>query len=239
MTLTVSVIVPWRSDGAERDAAWAWTRARWAARFPGWQVITGTPPDGVWCKAAAVAAALPEATGDVLVLADADVWSDGVLQAVTAIAEGARWAIPHHHVYRLDEASTQAVLGGEPLGATYRLAQRAYGGFAGGGMTVLPRATYQRIPLDPRFAGWGQEDEAWAIALTCLTGSPWRGTVPLWHLWHPPQPRLTRRWGSDISRALWQRYHQARNDAHTMRALLAETLEEVVGHGGPRHGVGP
>lgn len=234
MSMTVSVIVPWRSDSAHRDAAWAWVRARWAERFPGWQVVTGTPPEGEWCKAAAITAALPEATGDVIVLTDADVWCDGVLQAVTAIAEGARWAIPHHRVQRLDEASTRAIVCGAPLGVTSRLAQRAYAGFAGGGMTVLPRATYERIPLDARFAGWGQEDEAWAIALTCLTGAPWRGTVPLWHLWHPPQPRLSRRWGSETSRSLWQRYHHARHDAHAMRALLTETMEEVP-RGGPRH----
>jgi hypothetical protein len=227
MTLTVSVIVPWRGDDAHRDAAWAWVRARWAERFPGWQLVTGTAPEGEWCKAAAIAAALPEAQGDVLVIADADVWCDGVLQAVTAICEGARWAVPHHLVQRLDEASTRAIADGAPLGVTFRLAQRAYAGFAGGGMTVLPRATYERVPLDARFAGWGQEDEAWAIALTCLTGEPWRGTASLWHLWHPPQPRITRRWGSETSRALWQRYHQARYDPHAMRALLDETREEV------------
>lgn len=230
MTVRVSVVVPWRPDGAERNAAWAWVRETWAARFPGWQLVTGTPPDGAWCKAAAIAAALPQATGDVLVVADADVWCDGVLQAVTAVCEGASWAIPHDRVYRLDEASTRAVCDGAPLGVTYRLAQRAYTGFAGGGMTVLPRTIYERIPLDARFAGWGQEDEAWAIALTCLTGEPWRGTAPLWHLWHPPQPRLTRRWGSEAGRALWQRYHHARFDPHAMRALLAETRQEVT-HG--------
>ena len=231
MSLTVSVIVPWRADGAERDAAWAWIRSRWETRFPGWQIVTGTPPEGEWCKAAAVAAALPDADGDVLVLADADVWCEGVLQAVTAIAEGARWAIPHGNVHRLNQEATTALLDGAPLDGTTMLAQRPYSGFAGGGMTVLPRATYERVPLDARFAGWGQEDEAWALALTCLAGEPWRGTPPLWHLWHPPQLRLTRRWGSEDSRALWQRYHRERIDAHAMRALLAETQPEEVPHG--------
>lgn len=234
MSVRVSVIVPWRSDGAHRDTAWAWVRARWRSRFPGWQVVTGAAPEGEWCKAAAITAALPEATGDVLVLADADVWCEGVLQAVTAIAEGARWAIPHDKVHRLDQQSTATLLDNTAVTGRPALAQAPYTGFAGGGMTVLPRATYTRIPLDPRFAGWGQEDEAWALALTCLTGAPWRGALPLWHLWHPPQPRDSRRWGSAENRTLWQRYHRARFDPHAMRALLAETMEEV-GHGGPRH----
>ncbi|WP_432159063.1 hypothetical protein [Streptomyces sp. bgisy153] len=229
--LTVSVIVPWRGGDAHRDAAWSWVRARWAEQFPGWQVVTGTPPEGAWCKSAAVAAALPDAQGDVLVVADADVWCDGVLQAVTAIVEGAPWAVPHHQVRRLDETSTRAVLDGTPIGSPQRLVQRAYAGVAGGGMTVLPHATYRRVPLDTRFTGWGQEDEAWALALTCLAGAPWRGTGPLWHLWHPPQPRLTRRWGSDESLTLWDRYWRARNDPGAMRDLLDEQRCEGAEHG--------
>lgn len=227
MSVSVSVVVPWRGDGGHRDAAWAWASARWQDRFPGWQLVTGSAGDGPWCKAAAIAAALPDASGDVLVLADADVWCEGVLQTVTAVVEGAAWAIPHDKVHRLDEQATTALLHGGAITERPTLAQPPYAGFAGGGMTVLPRATYDRIPLDPRFAGWGQEDQAWALALQALAGPPWRGTAPLWHLWHPPQQRLTRRWGSTDSRALWQRYHDARSDPHAMRALLATTQEET------------
>jgi hypothetical protein len=92
-------------------------------------------------------------------------------------------------------------------------------------MTVLTRETYEQVPLDRRFAGWGQEDESWALALTCLTGAPWRGDAPLWHLWHPPQDRASRRWGSGASRALWARYCQAAADPDAMRALLAEGVK--------------
>ncbi|MDH2392319.1 hypothetical protein QCN29_26790 [Streptomyces sp. HNM0663] len=186
-------------------------------------------PPGPWCKAAAVSAALPQAVGDVLVVADADVWCDGVPQAVKAVEDGAPWAIPHGQVHRLTEAATTAVLGGGPLdGPTV---QRPYTGFAGGGIAVLPRATYEDVPLDARFAGWGQEDEAWALALLCLAGRPWRGRARLWHLWHPPQVRTSRRWGSQASRALWQRYHAARADPQAMRTLLDEMPKEVTDAG--------
>lgn len=231
--MTVTVVVPWRPDGRHRDAAWSWVSARWRDAFPGWQLLQGAAPAGPWCKAAAVADALPDAAGEVLVVADADVWCDGVQAAVDAVASGAGWAVPHLRVHRLTEAATTAVLDGAPLEDRLPLAQRPYTGFAGGGMTVLPRAVYDEVPLDPRFAGWGQEDEAWALALTCLAGDPWRGSAPLWHLWHPPQDRQSRRWGSPASQDLWRRYHAARSDPSVMRAVLAEAAGEMC-HAGSR-----
>lgn len=215
--MTASVVIPWRSDCPHRKAALAWTVERW--RTAGYEPLLGGVPPGPWCKAAAVADALPRAAEAVLIVADADVWCDGVDDAVAAVLAGAPWAIPHRKVRRLSQHATAGVLAGGPL--VDELVQPAYTGFEGGGMVVLPRALYERAPLDHRFAGWGQEDEAWALALRALAGPPWRGEAPLWHLWHPPQARDSRRWGSPASRALHARYRTARTP-EAMAALLGE-----------------
>ena len=171
----VSVVVPWR-DSPGRAVVWEWLQARWEAHHPDWQLVTGTCPDGPWRKAVAVADALTRADGDVLVVADADVWCDGVSVAVDAVIGGARWAIPHQRLHRLTELATAAVLDGQPWPrrdpAAYT--QRPYTGRPGGGIVVMTRAMYERVPIDPRFGGWGHEDEAWALALYCLAGRPHR-----------------------------------------------------------------
>lgn len=217
--MTVSVVVPYRSDGGQRDRAWAWLRQRWATHHPTWEVVTGDCPDGLWRKGVAVRDAAERATGDVVVMADADVWSDGIDAAVQAVQEGAGWAIPHYHVHRLTQPATDRIIaGGELHGDTTR---RPYPGYAGGGMFALRRATLAEVPIDPRFAGWGHEDEAVALALTAIVGRPWRGVAPLWHLWHEPAPRMTTYAGSPESLALLRRYKAARSPER-MRALLAE-----------------
>lgn len=155
-----------------------------------------------------------------MVIHDADVWCDGLDRAVAAVADGAPWAIPHEHVHRLDQTSTAAVLAGAPLGGT--LTEKPYRGWAGGGIVVLPRSTYDQVPIDPRFAGWGQEDDSWAIALTQLAGEPWRGDGDLWHLWHPPQPREGRIIGSAEGKALNRRYRAARYDPVRLARLIEE-----------------
>lgn len=224
--MTVSVLVPFRGDGGPRDEAWAWVRGWWRRRHPGWQVVEGRCPDGPWVKARAVADALSRADGDTLVLADADVVCTGVAAAVAEVRAGAAWAIPHHRVYRLTEAASRRVYAGHPVdkaaGRPGSLARAPYIGVEGGGMLVLPRDTYERVPLDPRFRGWGGEDLAHALSLRTLVGPPLRGTEPLWHLHHPLAPRLNAHVGNPHSHALHVRYQYASRDPQVMAALVAE-----------------
>ena len=235
---TTTVVVPWRDGCDHRRRALAWTLPRLERAAD--QVLIGElPAEAPWCKAAAVAAALPEVTGDVLAIVDADLGIDDELwlqRCVTALVVGHDWAMPHGPVWRLGPAGTDRVVAGDApddwvtpkvvtdskLGRSDLLDQPPYNGFDGGGCVVLPTELYERVPLDPRFVGWGQEDEAWAHALSTLAGEPWRGEANLWHLWHPPQPRMDRRWGSPASEALGRRYEAASGDPDTMADLVAE-----------------
>lgn len=221
--MTVSVLVPfasedrWRVDARSYIGGWYDTL--------GYEVIEGTCPDP-WRKAIAVAHAARHSTADVLVVADADCLCVGVAPAIAAVENGAAWAVPHLLVHRLDEATTEAVYSGtDPVETTGRT-QRPYKGFAGGGIVVLRRDVWEQIPLDPRFEGWGGEDSSWAMALTTLVGPPARFEADLFHLWHEPPSRMTRRWGSPPSRALELRYKRAaRANRRAMADLVAEARE--------------
>jgi len=135
--------------------------------------------------------------------------------------------MPHRKVHRLGEQATAALLADEPWGHL-PLTQRPYDGVWGGGVVVGRRDVLLDAPLDPRYRSWGQEDTSWSLALACLHGPGWRGDADLLHLFHPPQPRLTRVWGSEEGRDLYRRYRQARRDPELMRALIQEGREEEV-----------
>jgi hypothetical protein len=215
--MATAVVVPCRLDDEHRAAAWSWVRNRYADIHPAWEVVTGTC-SGPWVKATAVADALTRTDADRLLIADADVWSDGLSWAVDALDDWP-WVIPHHAVHRLTEAATAAVLAGGPLGG--ETTQHPYKGYPGGGFMAVRRDVYERAPLDPRFVGWGQEDQAWHLALRRIAGHGPRGRANLWHLFHPPQPRLSRQTGSEASAALLHRYQRA-NTAEKMADLIAE-----------------
>jgi len=224
--VSATVVVPWRPT-PDRTRLWEFLSQRWAAAFPDWEVLEACcPDDGPWRKGVAVADGIARASHDVIVVADADVWCDGVAAAAAAVAQGqAGWAVPHHLLRRLTASATDEVLatGAWPtVRTTFTYAERPYVGHPGGGMVVLTRQVYRRAPIDPRFAGWGQEDNAWAVALRLLAGREWRGTDDMWHLWHAPQPRQSRMYGSSASAALLRRYMAAKASPRTMTALIAE-----------------
>lgn len=214
--IMVSVLIPLSGNCPYRTAAWRYVHAWYRQHHPDFQVVCGVVPSTLpWCKATAVSAAACQAEGEVYVIADADCFSPSLDQAVSAVHNDWQWAMPHYTVNRLSKDATYQVYQGHDPAKFPRnrqwYAQLPYVGFPGGGITVVRRQVYEQAPLDPRFVGWGQEDEAWALALRSLYGRPWRPSrSPLWHLWHPPQRRMTRSVGSERSRDMLRQYKEAR-----------------------------
>ena len=228
MATRPAVVIPWRAGCSHREIALAWVTARYRAL--GWPVYLGEV-EGPWRKAVGLQRAIETAEADVLVVADADVWCDEVANVVDLVATGqVPWGIPHLEVARLDAAATLRVIHSGLDPATVTFAEKPYRGRIGGGMAVIPRDLWDACPMDPRFVGWGQEDESWGHALLGVAGRPARGRAPLWHLWHPPQPRRDRGIGSAENLDLCRRYLVAGRHPDQLAELLAEArsaLEEV------------
>ena len=213
--MSVEIVVPWLAGCRHREDAWRFISAR--HRHPV-RLAPGTLP---WVKALAVRPAIETSDAELVVVADADCWTDGLDQALDAVRDGAPWAIPHRLVYRLNEQATSAFKAGASFNLD-DLTQPPYPGYPGGGFVVARRETLLDVPLDPLFVGWGQEDESWARALTTLAGAPWRGSASLIHLWHPPQQRENRVIGNGES---WRRrrlYLKAATNPDAMRTLVRE-----------------
>lgn len=218
----VEVIVPVALATCEyRRRAWAHLRERWAGT--GWDIIE-SPGGDPWVKADAVNQAIEASAADVVVVADADVWCDGIMDAVAHVIDHGGWAVPHGRVHRLTEDASARVMAGEPLDLD-RVEQDPYRGVPGGGLVVIDRSLYLDIPMDSRFVGWGGEDECWGFALQKIHGVPWRGTRPLMHLWHPPQERRSRGRGSVDTENLRHRYQRARHSRTQMLTLITEAKE--------------
>lgn len=227
--LALSIVVPWTGGCTHRERAWEHVRALYADAFPEVEIVEGEAPAGPYNRSAAIIDGARRSSGDVLVVADADVWCEpAALTKAVAAAVAVGWAVPHMLLHRLSEDSTARVYAGAdwrglPLSRDNAQDRRPYRGNETGTLLAITRDAIEDVPPDRRFVGWGQEDQAWAIALRGLIGPPWRGTADLVHLWHPAQPRRDRVIGNAGNRALLRRYQQHRQDPAALRALVDES----------------
>ena len=225
--MSVCVVIPHRDGCPWRQRALQFTTRHLAERYD-WPVVLGScAEDRPFNRSAAILDGVRRTDADCVVVHDGDVFLDGDLNEAVAAAEDAGWAVPHELVHRLSPHSSELVQHGEPwrdlpLSTDNKRDSRPYRGYETGTLVVLRRGLFGVAPPDPRFEGWGHEDEAWSAALRCLVGPPWRGTADLVHLWHPPQPRRSRAVGSVEGQRLERRYRRARRDPHAMRALIEE-----------------
>ena len=221
VSVGVSVLVPLGGPRSSwRAKAFDYVTRHYYEHHPDWELIVGMADDE-WSKGVAVADAYRHATGEMLVIADADsfVRPEALVQAVDDVAETGTWAVPHGRVYRLNQRATEIVYAGGPV-RKHMTARLPYIGPAGGGIVVLTRAAYDKVGgIDERFCGWGGEDISLGWALGTLVGPYTRVGAPLIHLWHPhPAPTLR---GCPESEALAGRYREARGKPEAMAALVA------------------
>lgn len=240
----VTVVVPFSTHRADergeldhhyRDTAWLYCRAALWEPWLGRDRIVECSASwrGRWSKGASILAGLEQVATKYVIMADADVLVErhAIEGSLRVLDRGAPWVIPHQFVRRLTQAGADQVyrtVGLDPFVAVaHAEAIEPHRGMAGGGMLLALVSTLRRVPPDPRFAGWGQEDEAWARALTTLAGAPVRGQAMMQHLWHPPAQRVSRHTGSRESAELYDRYCAAHRDRTAMAALLDEFKGEA------------
>ena len=217
---SVAVIIPWGGDCPHRRRA--------LGHVVDWWASIGLPPQvrevaGPWSKGAAANGAILSAGADVVIVADADSLTtpDAVLWSIQS-AERHGWAYPHTLVHRLSQDGAQAVYAGADPRGQQLINNRRQASLPGGGIIAATSDVWQTVAgFDPRFVGWGGEDQALGLALRCLVGAAERpsGTI-LWHLWHPPAS-LARK-GSRENLMLLRRYQLAARRPDRMTELVEE-----------------
>jgi hypothetical protein len=246
----ISLLVPFKADNARRLQTWEWLERYWKSELPGAEVIVGTSDDTPFCKTAAVNDAAARATGDVVVILDADAYVSGdvLVDSANQIREARKakrplWFVPYRYFYRLSDANSRVVLMTPPdnpprffaAPPSYQLSDEASytkvnrGHWYGALIQILPREAFDLVGgMDERFAGWGGEDVSFMHAVDTLYGKHRTTQNGVIHLWHPSK-------GADVKSREWQgqsgpnangrlawRYSLAVGDRGKMQKLVDE-----------------
>jgi hypothetical protein len=179
----VSILVPFRGDGGERDRLWDYCRHRWQAMKH--ELVIGEDPGSApFNISRAFNDAASRATGDIFVLFGADQIPDPdrVAWAATQL-ETHKWCALFAATGGLSRGHTHAILNGHDP-------------FAGSVTSSAPFCTSiigiradSWIRFDERFYGWGGEDTAWRMVLETLYGPTPEPSGMLRCLFHKPASR--------------------------------------------------
>lgn len=221
----VSVLIPYKPDHGYRDRSFQWVLKFYRNYLPETEICVGESRSELFSRTQAINAAARKASGDVYVIADADlVFRPELIEESIELLKEHAWVIPFRDVYDLFEQDTRAVLRSKPRWPINASGKRRFtGDFEPvGGLNVIPRKNFEAVGgFDERFVGWGYEDIAFAAAMKTICGPFHRTEEILCHLWHPDagagkNPKL------EHSYELLGQYAAAERDPHEMRKLIRE-----------------
>lgn len=225
----VSVLVPYRPDGGYRQQAWEHlVGPAWAAS--GAEVIVESPGPGKhpgdFNHPRAINAAAARASGDVLIVADADTFwraSDLPERLAETVRSGAAWAMPRHYAKLTVSQSRQLVKGtsSQSLAGLHDRAHWVGDSVSWSGLVCVPATAFHAVGgYDERWDFWGADDVAFGLSLDTLVGRHERVAGSCLHLWHP-EP-LAQTYGHEHHRAqyaLGEDYKMAAGDPEAMRRV--------------------
>ena len=223
------ILVPRREGFADRDALWAWCRPWWQRELPEVPIVEGRHDVGLFNRAAAVNAAATIAGGwEVALVVDADVicHPPAARDAIRLAAETGRMVVPFEVRHNLSRAGSERVMAGE-RGSWRRWITASFRDQHSSVIAVPRRLWDAAGGFDEGFAGWGQEDTAFAIAAETFSGEKLLHLPgEVWHLWHATAPEGKRGTPSAVRNgARVARYRAAWGDRDAIAALVAEGHE--------------
>lgn len=190
--MTLSVIIPWNdSSDRWRARSFDWVVERYRALLPDAEMNIGHSEP--FNRGAARNSAVEQSTGDVLLIADADmVLQPAALQlGLQAIARGCAWVVLYQlgRYYNLTELESARIMAFAP-DLEIREPQDAqrwdHKIDSWAGLLLVPREAFDKVGgYDEHFVGWGYEDNAFRAALDRKVGAHERVDGFALHLWHP------------------------------------------------------
>lgn len=236
--MNVSLLVPFRAErGTIRDRVWNWTRARWAHHYPDWEIVQHHGDQlEPFSKTTAINEAFKVASGDVLVVCDADSWMDADLtRAVEHAAAEKVLVVPWNKSWRVREEESARLLHEDPataqLGKLTEVADKGPHAITAAMCFVISREAFVEVNgMDRRFRGYRFEDVSFRRACDYTLGRGRYLYDSVYCLWHPRDTRETVRgtarvWGEqdsgDLNRWLNTEYIRARSTP-SMRTLIQQ-----------------
>jgi len=232
----ISFLMPYRKSDESREKAFEWSVRKWQHDLPEAEIIVASD-DGQdpFSKTVAVNNAYRDATTDIFAIVDADIWVDRntILESVKLIQENPMLFVqPCKNVARITKEKTEDIYNinvTQPF-PTLKQHDILRTSKVVGLICMFSRQVFEHVGgMDPRFRGWGGEDNAWNQVMHHVCGQTHVGEGTAYHLWHnrarndegrPIWPGQSKRNGK-----LGKRYDEGAVNRVAMTKLLQEVKD--------------
>ncbi len=220
--MTVSILVPYRAQpGSDRERIWSWMSRRWELTMPDCELVVwgDTKDDGPFNEGHAMNCAAAAASGDILVLAEAEVAinPEHLRYAIRRVEQGDGWMLPETY-HAMNPRHTDFLLGHPPdvVISDHGPFARTWSRTSVSPIIVCTKEAFRSVGgWETRYDGWGWTDRAFAYAMCTLYRPYTRYPGFVVHLHHERNgvPR-------DADPALSHAYRLADGEPRLMRALI-------------------
>ncbi|MCT8137614.1 glycosyltransferase [Anaerobacillus sp. CMMVII] len=194
MFKNISFLIPYKPDHGIRDINFNWIKTFYQNIYPEAEICVGISNDDLFNRSQAINNAAKQATRDIFVLVDADIFCDPnvIKESIEHIEIGnAPWVIPYKYIKRISEENSRVLVKETPTWpleiTDFELVDtKDYDFDWVGGINVISRRSFLEVGgFDERFLGWGGEDQAFSCAVSTICGPYKRLEHTVNHLWHP------------------------------------------------------
>jgi glycosyltransferase involved in cell wall biosynthesis len=223
----LSIIIPWR-DVRQRDrneiADWCFERYRYL--FPDAEIVIADSGDRVFSRGKSINKGVSEATGDYIIILDADYLFTETMAKEIINKQPWTVAVKSENYFYLNDKITQRVLGDAP--ATINLKSIDFENntkpcpfTVHGGVLAMPKENF--IKFDEKFNGYGFEDNVFATVMRAFHGKEFRTNNPMYHLNHVRTPGSMYMQKSYDNKAYYEKtWKPIENDRKAIRRLAEE-----------------
>jgi len=235
----ITIVVPYRPSSEERISNWNFLKNKLKKelyRLKVQGILEVDSPTQEWNKPLAIANGVLQVDTPYTAIMDSDVWIPGIRQVLSYVDRNkVPYVIPHHRTYRLNNqysswVKRNAIDLNNVISVTgaRNLSEQAKKSMPGGGCVVVKtRILRNAVPFDPRHPSWGNEDHDWWIAARTMIGIPVDFRLSLIHLYHKPQFRVSRQFGSAQDELLHKKYKAAYMKKLLMEEILLQAGYEI------------
>ncbi len=228
----ISILIPYKSDGGQRDRLIEWNIERIKMMIPEAEICIGDLGDEPFNRSKAINKAASLASHDTFCIMDSDALFDRRFFELAYEASQHNWLRVNGGSFYLTEDSTEELLNSRyPLDVQTDISQLYGCNF----FTILTREQFETVGgFDEKFRHWGSEDVGFYESLKIYFGKHSQVLDRIWHLWHPvvegrddkldaihskrfSVPGVTRHW----------RYKQARTVDHIRRIRESNYSDEM------------